>query len=214
MTDSAPSTREDAATSAPWTGIAAGIALIIAFRVPAFLEPHWYADESTYAYVGRTIVGGRDLYTSVGAWDNKPPLQYWIYGILTHFLGYSEAAIHLVPFASAVVTVMAVGWGVARLTGSRGRAGIACILVALVIGPPIFDAELFLPEGALIGPMTWAGMLMVVHTASPSWAAQHRWAPYAAGTPGVDRTRHAADGDRGRRCDRRHRAHRPAASLA
>ncbi|MGA8524103.1 MAG: hypothetical protein WB807_13700 [Candidatus Dormiibacterota bacterium] len=181
MTDSAPSTREDAATSAPWTGIAAGIALIIAFRVPAFLEPHWYADESTYAYVGRTIVGGRDLYTSVGAWDNKPPLQYWIYGILTHFLGYSEAAIHLVPFASAVVTVMAVGWGVARLTGSRGRAGIACILVALVIGPPIFDAELFLPEGALIGPMTWAGMLMVVHTASPSWAAQHRWAPYAAG---------------------------------
>jgi hypothetical protein len=108
-------------------------------------------------------------------------VQYWIYGILTHFLGYSEAAIHLVPFASAIAAVIAVAWGVARLTGSRRRAGIACILTALIIGPPIFDTELFLPEGALIGPMTWAGMLMLVHTASPWWAARHRWVPYAAG---------------------------------
>ncbi|HVC41103.1 MAG TPA: hypothetical protein VND54_03905 [Candidatus Saccharimonadales bacterium] len=181
MTDSAPSAREDAATSAPWIGIAAGVAMIVAFRVPAFLEPQWYADESTYAYVGRTIFSGGRLYTSPGAWDNKPPVQYWIYGIVTHYLGYSEAAIHLVPFASAVTAVLAIGWGVARLTGSRRRAGVACVLAALLIGPPIFDSELFLPEGALIGLMTWAGMLMLVHIASPSWAARHRWAPYAAG---------------------------------
>jgi 4-amino-4-deoxy-L-arabinose transferase-like glycosyltransferase len=161
--------------------MAAGVAMTIAFRVPAFLEPHWYSDESTYAYVGRTVFGGGDLYRSPGAWDNKPPVQYWIYGIVTHFLGYTEAAIHLVPFASAIAAVMAVGWGVARLTGSRRRAGIACVLAALIIGPPIFDSELFLPEGALIGPMTWAGMLMLVTIASPWWAARHRWAPYVAG---------------------------------
>jgi hypothetical protein len=77
--------------------------------------------------------------------------------------------------------VLAVGWGVARLTGSQRRAGIACVVAALIIGPPIFDAQLFLPEGALIGPMTWAGMLMLVHTASPEWASRHRWAPYVAG---------------------------------
>ncbi|HXM70713.1 MAG TPA: hypothetical protein VN970_06235, partial [Thermoanaerobaculia bacterium] len=181
MTTSGGEAPGNAATSAPWTAIAAGVGLVALLRVPAFLEPRWYTDESIYAYVGRTIFGGGDLYTAVGAWDNKPPVQYWIYGILTHFLGYSEAAIHLVPFASAIAAVIAVAWGVARLTGSRRRAGIACILTALIIGPPIFDTELFLPEGALIGPMTWAGMLMLVHTASPWWAARHRWVPYAAG---------------------------------
>jgi 4-amino-4-deoxy-L-arabinose transferase-like glycosyltransferase len=168
-------------TSTPWAGVAAAVALVVAFRIPAFLEPHWYSDESIYAYVGRTVVGGGDLYTSPGAWDNKPPVQYWIYGILTHFLGYSEAVIHLVPFASAVAAVIAVSWGVARLTGSRRRAMIAAVLAALIIGPPIFDSELFLPEGALIGPMTWAGMLMLVDITSPRWAAEHRWAPYVAG---------------------------------
>ncbi len=173
--------RENAATSPPLAGMAAGVALIVAFRIPAFLEPHWYSDESTYAYVGRTVFGGGDLYTAPGAWDNKPPIQYWIYGIVTHFLGYSEAAIHLAPFISAIAAVIAIGWGVAKLTGSRQRAAIACVLAALIIGPPIFDSELFLPEGALIGPMTWAGMLMLVTIASPWWASRHRWAPYVAG---------------------------------
>jgi hypothetical protein len=180
MTDSDPSVRERAGTTAPWSGIAAGVAMIVAFRIPAFVEPHWYADESTYAYVGRTIFSGGTLYTSPGAWDNKPPVQYWIYGIVTHYLGYSETAIHLVPFVSAIAAIIAVGWGVARLTGSRRRAGVACVLAALIIGPPIFDSELFLPEGALIGPMTWAGMLMLVDIASPWWAGLHRWAPYVA----------------------------------
>jgi len=174
-------TRDTADTRAPRSWLAAGVAIIVLLRIPAFLEPHWYSDESTYAYVGRTIFNGGVLYRSPGAWDNKPPLQYWMYGIVTHFLGYSAAAIHLVPFASAIAAVLAVGWGVARLTGSQRRAGIARVVAALIIGPPIFDAQLFLPEGALIGPMTWAGMLMLVHTASPEWASRHRWAPYVAG---------------------------------
>ena len=172
--------REAAATaSRPW--LAAAIGILVLLRIPSFLEPHWYSDESTYSYVGRTIFRGGDLYTSIGAWDNKPPLQYWTYGIVTHFLGYSEAAIHLVPFLSAVAAVAAIGWGVARLTGSPRRAGIACVVGALTIGSPLFDAQLFLPEGALIGPMTWAGMLLLVFITSPEWAGRHRWTPYMAG---------------------------------
>src|ERR1019366_7094036 len=164
MTEPDQPAPERAATRAPWSGIAAGVAIVVALRIPALLEPHWYADESTYAYIGRTVFSGGTLYTSPGAWDNKPPLQYWIYGILTHFLGYSEAAIHLVPLLSAIAAVAGIGWGVARLTGSRRRAGIACVLAALIIGP-----------------MTWAGMLLLVEIASPWWAARHRWAPYVAG---------------------------------
>jgi len=155
--------------------------LCLAFgrRYPSLFEPRWYGDEGIFASVAENVRHGHMLYS--GAWDNKPPVQYWIYGIVTHFLGYSEAAIHLVPFVSAIAAVLAVGWGVARLSGSRHRSGIACVLAALIIGPPIFDSQLFLPEGALIGPMTWAGMLMLVHTASAQWAADHRWAPYVAG---------------------------------
>lgn len=178
-TSPGPSRQAAATVSKPW--LAAAIGILVLLRIPSFLEPHWYSDESTYSYVGRTIVRGGDLYTSIGAWDNKPPLQYWTYGILTHFLGYSEAAIHLVPFLSAIAAVAAIGWGVARLTGSPGRAGIACVLAALTIGSPLFDAQLFLPEGALIGPMTWAGMLLLVFITSPEWAARHRWVPYLAG---------------------------------
>jgi len=132
-------TPEAAHTRAPWAWLATGTGIIVLLRIPAFLEPHWYADESTYAYVGRTVFNGGVLYRSPGAWDNKPPLQYWIYGIVTHFLGYSEAAIHSVPFVCAIAAVLAVGWGVARLTGSRHRAGIACVLTALIVGPPILS---------------------------------------------------------------------------
>ncbi len=213
MTDSAGSVREHAATQAPWTGLAAGVALIVAFRIPAFLEPRWYSDESTYAYVGRTVFGGGVLYRSPGAWDNKPPVQYWTYGIVTHFLGYTEAAIHLVPFVSAIASVIGVGWGVARLTGSRRRAAIACVLAALLIGPPIFDSELFLPEGALIGPMTWAGMLMLVSVASPWWAAQAPLGAVRRRCAGLDRARDAADGDRRHRRHRDHPAHRAAGAM-
>ena len=178
-TSPGPSREAAATVSKPWLATAVGILVLL--RIPSFLEPHWYSDESTYSYVGRTIFRGGDLYTSIGAWDNKPPLQYWTYGILTHFLGYSEAAIHLIPFLSALAAVAAIGWGVARLTGSPRRAGIACVLAALTLGSPLFDAQLFLPEGALIGPMTWAGMLLLVFITSPEWAARHRWAPYVAG---------------------------------
>ena len=180
MRTSPATSREAAPTvSKPW--LAAAVGVLVLLRIPSFLEPHWYSDESTYSYVGRTIVRGGDLYTSTGAWDNKPPLQYWTYGILTHFLGYSEAAIHLVPFLGALAAVAAIGWGVARLTGSPGRAGIACVLAVLTLGSPLFDAQLFLPEGALIGPMTWAGMMLLVFITSPEWAARHRWVPYVAG---------------------------------
>jgi hypothetical protein len=181
VTGSSSPVHDNANTSTPWGGVSAAVALVVAFRIPAFLEPHWYSDESIYAYVGRTVVSGGDLYKAPGAWDNKPPLQYWIYGIITHFLGYSEAALHVVPFVSAIAAVIAIGWGVARLTGSKRRAVIACLLAALIIGPPTFDAELFLPEAALIGPMAWAGMLMLVAITSRRWALQHRWAPYMAG---------------------------------
>jgi hypothetical protein len=77
-------TRDIASTRAPRTGLAAGVAITVLLRIPGFLEPHWYSDESTYAYVGRTIFNGGVLYRSPGAWDNKPPVQYWMYGIVTH----------------------------------------------------------------------------------------------------------------------------------
>ena len=73
-------TSDTADTRAPRAWLAAGAGIVVLLRIPAFLEPHWYADESTYAYVGRTVFTGGVLYRSPGAWDNKPPVQYWIYG--------------------------------------------------------------------------------------------------------------------------------------
>jgi 4-amino-4-deoxy-L-arabinose transferase-like glycosyltransferase len=128
-------------------------------RLPSFVEPHWYTDEAGYVSVATSLLRGRALYSQI--WNNKPPLHLWtITGVVSVF-GPNEAALHALTFISGALTLAAVYWASVHLLGVR-RAAVAALAAGLVLGLPIVDAELALPESLLIAPVSWAGALLLV----------------------------------------------------
>jgi hypothetical protein len=74
--------------------------------------------------------------------------------------GASEAALHALTFASGLLTLAAIGFLARRLL-SPLRAGFAVLAAGLLLGMPILDAELVVPESLLIAPAAWAGALLI-----------------------------------------------------
>ena len=75
---------------------------------------------------------------------------------MIHFLGTSEAALHILTFLTGLLTLLAIAYAANRLLGRR-RTVVALVLAAIMLGTPLLDAELILPESLLIAPMAWAG---------------------------------------------------------
>jgi 4-amino-4-deoxy-L-arabinose transferase-like glycosyltransferase len=140
-----------------WWVLPGALAFVVA-RLPSFFEPHWYTDEAGYATVARELLRGKTLY--VDAWNNKPPLQLWTVALPVAFFGGSEAALHALTFISGLLSLAAVAFLARRLL-SPWRAGFAVLAAGLLLGMPILDAELIVPESLLIAPATWAGALLI-----------------------------------------------------
>jgi len=128
-------------------------------RLPSLLEPHWYTDEAGYATAGREILSGRMPYTQ--AWNNKPPLHLATVGAVVKTVGSSETALHLVTLATGGIALAALAWTAHRLFGTW-KAATALLVAGAVLGLPIVDAELIIPESLLIAPASWAAALIVV----------------------------------------------------
>jgi hypothetical protein len=140
------------------------VAVYVLLRVPSFFEPQWYQDEAGYASTVWLTHLGYGLY--VNAWNNKPPLLFGIYGLAQFLWGPSEAGIHLLGALSGLVAMIAAVWGMARLF-SRRAALWGGLAAAVLIGTPIFDGNLALPESLLIGPVTVAVTLFLCSGADP-----------------------------------------------
>ncbi len=153
------------------------LALYAFLRIPSFLEPHWYTDEAGYVTTARALLQGRVLYSQI--WTNKPPLQLWTVAALIHFLGTSEVALHAVTFLTGLVTLLAIAYAGNRLLGRR-RTVVALVIAAVMLGTPLLDAELILPESFLIAPMAWAGALLLTRVAAPDTRRWPLW-PVAVG---------------------------------
>jgi 4-amino-4-deoxy-L-arabinose transferase-like glycosyltransferase len=153
------------------------LALYSLLRIPSFLEPHWYTDEAGYVTTARALLQGKVLYSQI--WTNKPPLQIWTVAAVIHFLGTSEAALHAVTFLTGLLTLLAIAYAADRLLGRR-RAVVALVLAAIMLGTPLLDAELILPESLLIAPMAWAGALLLTRVAAPDARRWPLW-PVAVG---------------------------------
>lgn len=151
----------------------AALTVVILLRLPSLIEPHWYSDESTYAYVGRTLFRGHALYRGPGAWDNKPPLQYAVYGALGRLFGSGEFPLHLTSLLAGLAAVTAVWWGLNRLASSVWTAMASTLMAAILIGLPIFDADLLLPESLLIAPLSWGAIAILVK--GPAAVAANPW---------------------------------------
>lgn len=153
------------------------LAVFAVLRIPSFVEPHWYTDEAGYVTTARSLLQGKVLYSQI--WTNKPPLQLWTVGVVTRLFGQSEATLHAVTFVSGLLTLGAVAYAGRRLFGKR-RAAYALLIAAVLLGTPLLDAELLLPESLLIAPVTWAGALVITRAGNPDSRRWPLW-PAAAG---------------------------------
>jgi hypothetical protein len=129
------------------------VALYLLLRLPSLIEPQWYSDEAGYASTAWLTHAGYGLY--VNAWNNKPPLLFRIYGLSQALFGSSEAGLHALTILSGLAAIIAAPWGMSRLFTKR-TALWGGLVIAVIIGSPMLDGNLALPESLLIGPVTVA----------------------------------------------------------
>lgn len=141
------------------------IALFLLLRVPSLFEPHWYQDEAGYASTVWLTHLGYGIY--VNAWNDKPPLLFGIYGLSQFLWGPSEAGLHVWSLASGLAALSAAIWGLSRMYSSRAALW-GGLVIALVIGSPMLDGDLALPESLLIGPATVGVVWFLVACAGPA----------------------------------------------
>ena len=165
--------------------LAPGLVTFAVLRIPSFLEPHWYTWRLVRDAVDvllEAVPGDIDLDKVSAAIRSQPrivevhDLHLWTITGVVGLFGPREAALHGLTFISGALTVGAVYWAALRLFGAR-RAAVAACAAGLVLGLPILDAELALPESLLIAPVSWAGAILLVqlHRARPSSRAPMRW---------------------------------------
>jgi 4-amino-4-deoxy-L-arabinose transferase-like glycosyltransferase len=161
--------------------LAGGAALLVLLRVPSLFEPPWYTDEAGYVTAARSLLHGSRLYADV--WSNKPPLQTWAVALAVRLLGPTELALHLLTLATGLLTVAAVAHAARRLTSPR-RATVAVLATALLLGWPVTEAQLALPDSLLVAATCWAAALLIPRLAGAgpvsSWDTGRRW-PVAVG---------------------------------
>src|SRR5580692_11922370 len=137
-----------------------GFVTLAVLRLPSLMEPHWYTDEAGYVNVARELLKGKVLYSQT--WNNKPPLMLWTIALEVKLFGSSEIGLHVLTFISGAIALAAIVWAAGRLYTPR-RALVAGVIAAVILGLPIVDAELALPESLLIAPLSWAGAILLVH---------------------------------------------------
>lgn len=188
-------------------GVAAVLAVAavtLLLRLPGLLEPHHYSDEGIFAAVAQRLLQGHRLYAE--AWEDKPPLIYWLYAAVLAVAGPSMAAIRAVAAvwaaaAAAGVTVIGV-----RLLGRR--AGLACALVfAVLVSLPLIEANLALTELFAATPVIGAMLLLIQAERRPPAGRERIDRPAVAATsvgrPGSWFDRFRAVGSPSRRADDR-----------
>jgi hypothetical protein len=159
---------------APLLAVLPGLLVFALARLPSLIEPRWYTDEAGYASTAEALLHGRRLYS--GIWTNKPPLQILLVAIPVAIDQRSELLLHLLSLACGAAAMAAVVTVAIRLL-SPLRAGIAVAVAGLLLGTPILDAELSLPESLLVAPASWAGAVLLLRLFSGDGPGEGvRWA--------------------------------------
>jgi hypothetical protein len=145
------------------------LALYVLLRVPSWFEPHWYTDEAGYATTAWLSTHGQSLYLTV--WNNKPPLLFWIYDLALSWFGPTELGIHLLSTVAGVLALAAL-WQLLRRRGQGPRLWVPLLVAAVLIGTPILNGDLAMPEGFLIAPEAWAMVLLTMTLSNPDRRGQ------------------------------------------
>ena len=151
-----------------------GLLTLWILRLPSLMEPHWYTDEAGYLNVARELLSGKILYSQT--WNNKPPLMLWTMALDFKVFGTSELGLHVLTLISGTAAILAIVWAASRLYTPR-RALIAGVIAAVILGMPIVDAELALPESLMIAPLSWAGAIVLVRIVRGDQREGAPWIP-------------------------------------
>ena len=138
-----------------------GVAVFLVARLPSLIEPRWYTDEAGYASTAMSLLHGRRLYSEI--WTNKPPLQILLVAIPVAIDQRSELLLHLLTLAFGICAMAAAAVIATRLLSPK-RAALALVVAGLLLGTPIVDAELALPESLLIAPASGAAAIVLLRT--------------------------------------------------
>src|SRR5215472_4910829 len=162
--------------------VAPGAAVFLVARLPSLIEPRWYTDEAGYASTAMSLLHGRRLYSEI--WTNKPPLQILLVAVPVAIDQRSELLLHLLTLAFGICAMAAAALIATRLL-TPWRAGVALAVAGLLLGTPLLDAELAIPESLLIAPASGAAAIVLLRTFTGTGRVQGvAWA-IAAGTLGA-----------------------------
>lgn len=139
----------------------------VALRLPTLLEPHHYGDEGVFAAVAQRLLQGYPLYAA--AWDDKPPLVYWLYAAVLWVWGPSIPALRALAALWAAAVAVAATLLADRMSGRP--AGLAAgLLCAVLLSTPFIEANLALTELFGAAPVAWAFVSLTAEGASSqSW---------------------------------------------
>ncbi|MGC1194767.1 MAG: glycosyltransferase family 39 protein [Candidatus Dormiibacterota bacterium] len=160
----------------PYRSLWVGLALLALLRLPSLFEPHWYSDESDYATTAWLMSHGKILYLTV--WDNKPPVLFWIYQLVMGLFGPSEWGLHLLSLTTGLGALIGT-WQLARSYLAPARVWIAVLVGAVLLGTPVFNGDLALPENFLIAFTVWAMVALLASMRATSGRRAVTWAALA-----------------------------------
>lgn len=137
-------------------------------RLPSLFEPYWYGDEGIYHVIGMAMRQGRLLYSQI--WDNKPPLLYAIYSLLSS----DQFAIRLASLIVGILSIITFFYLMRTLffqtnlqnTKFLKPVYLATVLFALLFGLPLLEGNIANAENFMILPILLAAFFLIRYTRS------------------------------------------------
>lgn len=130
-------------------------------RIPSLYEPYWYGDEGIYQVVGKGITHGRLLYRDI--WDNKTPLLYILYGLLSS----DQFSVRLISLISGIFSVVAfffLAKNIFSLSYAPKKKNhllvITTSVFAILFALPLLEGNIANAENFMILPILLAGIVI------------------------------------------------------
>ncbi len=133
-----------------------GISLVFFFlRFPSLFEPNWYGDEGIYQTLGIGMNAGRLLYS--GIFDNKPPLLYFLYSLVSS----DQFMIRLLSLLAGLLAVFAFYFLSRKILGNQKASFIATGFFAVLFALPLIEGNIANSENFMLLPNILSAILVL-----------------------------------------------------
>ena len=128
-------------------------------RFPSLFEPNWYGDEGIYQTLGIGMNAGRLLYRDI--FDNKPPLLYFLYSLVSS----DQFMIRLASLIVGILTVIVFFFFAKRLFFASAKTQkavyVSTIIFSVLFGLPLIEGNIANAENFMLLPNIVAAYLVL-----------------------------------------------------